>query len=101
MGYSYTGRDVQQNPEGTVDVVCAIDEELPVELTYRGPFDLVLCTEVLEHVADWDMAFRNLATLLGRGGSVPARAVGYSEQSAPRATSQITQPTLFVEYRGL
>ena len=68
IGYSYTGVDVQQNPEGMVDIICAIDEALPVELTINGRFNFVLCTEVMEHVADWDMAFRNLATLVAEGG---------------------------------
>jgi SAM-dependent methyltransferase len=68
LGYSYTGLDVQQNPEGTVDVICGIDEPLPVGLISRGPFQFVLCTEVMEHVADWDLAFRNLAELAAPGG---------------------------------
>jgi len=68
MGYAYTGLDVTQNPEGSVDIVCAIDGPLPAELTSRGPFDFVLCTEVLEHVADWNTAFQNLAQLLKTGG---------------------------------
>ena len=68
LGYSYVGADTQQNPEGTVDVLGAIDEELPGELTDRAPFDLILCTEVMEHVADWDTAFKNFAALLDRGG---------------------------------
>lgn len=68
IGYSYTGLDVEQNPEGTVDVICAIDEPLPPHVTGLGTFQFVLCTEVLEHVADWDLAFRNLATLMSPGG---------------------------------
>jgi SAM-dependent methyltransferase len=67
-GYSYTSLDVQQNAEATVDVICAIDEELPKELFSLGLFQFVLCTEVLEHVADWDRAFRNLAALMAPGG---------------------------------
>jgi SAM-dependent methyltransferase len=68
IGYSYTGVDVQQNPEGTVDVICAIDQPLPVALTSRDPFHSILCTEVMEHVADWNMAFSNFAQLLVPGG---------------------------------
>lgn len=68
IGYSYIGMDTQQNPEGTADVICPIDEPLPVELTGRGSFDFILCTEVMEHVADWDVAFKNLVSLLTQGG---------------------------------
>jgi len=68
FGYSFTGMDVQQNPENTVDFIGAIDEALPEGLVSRGPFHFILCTEVLEHVADWDKAFKNLAVLLERGG---------------------------------
>ncbi len=67
MGYSYTGVDAQQNLEGTVDVICALDRPLPTDLMSRAPFDFVLCTEVLEHVADWNAAFRNLVTLMAPG----------------------------------
>lgn len=67
-GYSYTSIDTQQNVEGVVDFVCAIDESLPEGLMEAGPFHFVLCTEVFEHVADWDAAFKNLALVLERGG---------------------------------
>jgi SAM-dependent methyltransferase len=67
-GSVYVGTDVTQTPERTVDVVAAIDAPLPAELLARGPFDFVLCTEVLEHVADWSAAFANLAALLRPGG---------------------------------
>jgi SAM-dependent methyltransferase len=36
----------------------------------RESFSLVLCTEVLEHVARWDRAFANLASLLAPGGRI-------------------------------
>jgi SAM-dependent methyltransferase len=68
IGYRYTGFDAQQNPAGTVDVVGAVDESLPLELRQRGPFHFILCTEVLEHVARWQVAFANLAQLLSPGG---------------------------------
>jgi SAM-dependent methyltransferase len=68
MGFDYVGSDVQQNKAGTVEFVAAIDQPLPPQLLARGPFDFIVCTEVLEHVADWDMAFRNLRALLSPGG---------------------------------
>lgn len=69
-GYSYASMDAQQYVEGAVDFVCSIDEHLPAALTKGGPFQFILCTEVLEHVADWDIAFKNLALLLEPGGRV-------------------------------
>jgi SAM-dependent methyltransferase len=67
-GSRYVGMDVTQTPEGTVDVLAAADAPLPPELCERGPFDFILCTEVLEHVADWGTAFANFAALLRPGG---------------------------------
>ena len=69
-GYSYFSLDAQQNVENTVDVVGAIDAPLAPQIVNHGPYDFILCTEVLEHVADWETAFRNLANLLSRGGRV-------------------------------
>jgi len=62
--------DAQQNGEGSVDVVCALDQPLPDHPSLENPFDFVLCTEVLEHVADWGVAFDNLAALTRSGGKV-------------------------------
>lgn len=67
IGYSYCGVDVNADG-GPVDVVCAADERLPDELLGRGPFDFLLCTEVVEHVADWQTAFANFNVLLAPGG---------------------------------
>jgi SAM-dependent methyltransferase len=68
IGYLYCGVDV--NPDGgpPVDVLCAADEPLPEELLRRGPFDFLLCTEVIEHVADWHAAFTNFGLLLAPSG---------------------------------
>lgn len=68
LGYQYTGLDVQQNPAETVDYLCEIDQPLPAALLDRGLYGWISCTEVMEHVADWDRAFRNLAQLLAPGG---------------------------------
>jgi SAM-dependent methyltransferase len=64
----YVGIDVVQTPEQSVDFVATIDGSLPEELLAAGPFDFLLCTEVLEHVADWGTAFANIAALLRAGG---------------------------------
>jgi SAM-dependent methyltransferase len=68
LGYQYFSIDVHQNPEQAVDVLCEIDQQLPSELLDLGTFDFIICTEVLEHVVDWDTTFNNLTKLLARNG---------------------------------
>lgn len=70
LGFAYAGTDARQTPEGSVDFVCAIDGELPPALERAAPFGLVLGTELMEHVADWKLAFANLARLVDAGGVV-------------------------------
>jgi SAM-dependent methyltransferase len=67
-GCTYTSTDAQ-DPLGIVDYVAEIDGELP-EALVASPFDFVFCTEVLEHVADWDKAFRNFSALITAGGQL-------------------------------
>lgn len=66
-GFDYVSLDVTQNSAGTVDYLGAIDAELPQPLLDRR-FDFIICTEVLEHVANWPAAFANLTRLLKPGG---------------------------------
>lgn len=67
-GFRYVGLDTQQNVDNTVAHVCAIDADLPPALLAESPFDFILCTEVMEHVADWPAAFANFNRLLAPGG---------------------------------
>lgn len=69
IGYSYCGVDAS-SADASVDFVCAIDEPLPEKLLLQGPFDFLLCTEVMEHVAEWNAAFANFALLLASRGRV-------------------------------
>lgn len=69
QGAAYFGFDVQQNEDGTVDFLGTLDGELPATLKGKQ-FEILLCTEVLEHVADWDRAFHNLAALCSPGGEI-------------------------------
>jgi SAM-dependent methyltransferase len=68
-GMEYHSFDVTQNAAGTVEFVGSLDGDLPAAMP-RDSFALVLCTEVLEHVARWDRAFSNLASLVARGGRI-------------------------------
>lgn len=70
IGYQYTSVDVSQNSQETVDFIFQIDQLLPNELTKLGSFDLIFCTEVMEHVANWDIAFLNLSKLLNSRGKL-------------------------------
>ncbi len=64
--WSYTGLDVAQNDLNNVDIVGRIDGKLPTTAAY----DLLLCTEVFEHVVKWEAAFANLALLSKSGARV-------------------------------
>jgi SAM-dependent methyltransferase len=63
-GGIYTGIDVTQNKSASVSIIASCtDMPLP-----DSCFNVVLCTEVLEHVSDSYKAFRELARLLKPGG---------------------------------
>jgi SAM-dependent methyltransferase len=68
-GFTYVGMDAQA-ADGAAVHIAAIDAPLPPSLLAEGPFAFLLCTEVLEHVADWSKAFENLARLTVPGGKV-------------------------------
>lgn len=67
-GYSYVSLDTQAQPGIVTDYLAPIDGDPPDELFAEPRFDLVLCTEVLEHVGDWEGAFANMRRVLAPGG---------------------------------
>lgn len=69
-GASYYSLDVSAQPGMQIDFIAAIDQPLPEALYEAGPFDAIVCSEVLEHVADWNEAFGNFARLSAVGGHV-------------------------------
>ena len=69
VGLEYYGLDLKQNSLGNVDYLAAIDYPFSADIP-QGTFDLILCTEVMEHVANWSQAFSNFNLLLKNGGSV-------------------------------
>jgi SAM-dependent methyltransferase len=68
-GLVYHSLDVQQNAARSVEFLGALDAELPAAVP-RELFSLVLCTEVLEHVARWDRAFENFSALVKPRGRI-------------------------------
>ena len=65
-GQRYVGMDVVQNSTRSVDILSTLeDAPSPIE-TYA----VILCTEVLEHVADIDAAFAGLRRLIAADGVV-------------------------------
>jgi Methyltransferase domain len=62
----YVGMDVDQNSARTVDILSTLEDAPPPAERYS----LILCTEVLEHVADIDAAFAGLRRLAAPGSAV-------------------------------
>ncbi|MGI8415398.1 MAG: class I SAM-dependent methyltransferase [Nakamurella sp.] len=60
----YIGVDIQAGPG--VDRICGV--EYLVDRFGPDSFDLVVCTEMLEHVADWRTAIWNLKSVVRPGG---------------------------------
>ena len=63
-GASYHSLDVSAQEGVNIDFIARIDQEqLPESVCEGGLYDLILCSEVLEHVAEWDLAFANFRSL--------------------------------------
>jgi SAM-dependent methyltransferase len=69
LGFQYDSCDVVQNLDGTVNHVFPFDEPLPEEMRGMG-YSLLICTEVFEHVLNWQQAFENADQLLTPGGAI-------------------------------
>lgn len=89
---SYLGIDIEPGPG--VDEVC----ELADAARRFGQFDLVICTEVLEHVADWRGSALTLSSLVAPGGAllITTRGPGFPYHPYPIDTWRYT-----VEAMGL
>lgn len=64
LPFSYLGTDMQPGPN--VDLVCS-GQELP-DLVGTETFDLLICTEVLEHVEDWLGFLQAIWSVVKAGG---------------------------------
>jgi SAM-dependent methyltransferase len=75
---SYDGIDIQEGPGvDRVADICA--------LKTTEPFDLIICTEMLEHAPDWRAAIRNMKAALKPGGwlLLTTRSVGFPFHEYP------------------
>lgn len=69
LGFTYRSLDIQQNVNKNVDFILAIDSPFDrPELLHE--FNVILFSEVAEHVFDVKQAFLNLSKLLKAGGSL-------------------------------
>lgn len=70
LGFQYAGLDYKQNAANNVDIIAPIDSDFMAKYPDLKAYDFVICTEVLEHVAQWHIAFENIYTLTKTGGKV-------------------------------
>lgn len=78
---SYLGVDLVPGPN--VNYLCPV--ELIVEALGKEVFELVICTEMLEHVKDWRLAVTNLKTVCTIGGKIliTTRSKGFPKHDFP------------------
>lgn len=81
MPIEYVGVDLEPGPG--VDKICSVDRV--VEAFGQESFDVVISTELVEHVLDWRSAVSNIKTVCRRGGMIvlTTRSVGFHYHGYP------------------
>jgi SAM-dependent methyltransferase len=77
-----------------INVCYALAEDMPYR---KGLFDLVVCTDVLEHVLDLNMCCANILSVLRNGGILIVR-VPFREKLSPYL--EVTYPYKYVHLRN-
>lgn len=77
----YIGVDILEGPG--VDIVCKAENI--VETFGQNSFDIVVSTELLEHVEDWRTVISNLKNICKIGGTIliSTRSLGFPHHSYP------------------
>lgn len=77
----YLGIDIFDGPD--VDIV--VDGTKMLEVIPKESFDVVICTEVLEHVRDWRALIHNMKMVLREDGLliVTTRSIGFGFHAFP------------------
>ena len=65
-----TGADILERPTGLPGTVNWYRQDLNEEISVEGPFDAVICSEVIEHLENPRATFRSLYKLLRPGGTL-------------------------------
>lgn len=77
----YTGVDIREG--NGVDEICKIEDVL--DKFGKESFDVVISTELLEHIFDWKKAINNLKSICKRGGFIliTTRSYGFEKHGWP------------------
>jgi 2-polyprenyl-3-methyl-5-hydroxy-6-metoxy-1,4-benzoquinol methylase len=91
LGHKVTGVDVLEI-DGVRDRVddfikADLDQGLPSEVTERGPYDVVLCADILEHVRFPEQVLRQIRDLLAPGGVLIASVPNFGHWYARTRTA--------------